>query len=157
MELTSYFRRLFAYDVWGNRATLESIDPALPGTDWAVKILCHIIGAERVWLARLRQQDSSSVHVWPQLSVEECRAAIDDLAHQWEMHLGSIVPEKLDEDVVYRNTKGVEFRTRLVDLLQHVITHSAYHRGQAAAAVRKAGGKPAVTDYVAYVRQHPQR
>ena len=35
----------------------------------------------------------------------------------------------------------------------HVVTHSAYHRGQVAAAVREAGGKPAATDLVVWVRQ----
>jgi len=35
----------------------------------------------------------------------------------------------------------------------HVVTHSAYHRGQVAAAVREAGGKPEATDYVVWVRQ----
>ena len=35
----------------------------------------------------------------------------------------------------------------------HVITHSVHHRGQAAAAIRDAGGQPSATDFVVYVRK----
>ncbi|MGH9450047.1 MAG: DinB family protein [Terriglobia bacterium] len=153
MELPSYFQRLFAYDAWGNRESLASMDPAIPGIGRALKIFTHIVGAERVWLARLRQQDTSLTSPWPELSADECRAAVDDLAQQWKEFLGGITPERLDAAVVYRNTKGAEFQTPLVDLLQHLVTHSAYHRGQIAALVRLGGGKPAATDYVVYTRR----
>lgn len=49
--------------------------------------------------------------------------------------------------------EGVEFSTPMADVLMHLVMHSAYHRGQVALAVRAAGGKPALTDYVVWVRQ----
>lgn len=67
--------------------------------------------------------------------------------------LDKLTPEKLDENLKYRNRKGVEFQTPIRDVLMHVIMHSVYHRGQVAAAVREAGGKPAATDYMVYVRK----
>ena len=39
------------------------------------------------------------------------------------------------------------------DILAHVVLHSAYHRGQIAAAVRAGGGEPAYTDMIHAVRQ----
>lgn len=154
MDQIRRFEKFFDYDAWGNRESLGSLDPARAGLERAIKVFGHIIGAQRVWLARLEQRQPPLPVPWPELSLEECGPAIDDLSAQWKQFLSGIEAGQLDRDVVYRNTKGIEFRTPLADILQHVVTHSAYHRGQIAAAVRQAGGVPAPTDYVVYVRQH---
>jgi uncharacterized damage-inducible protein DinB len=41
---------------------------------------------------------------------------------------------------------GAEFKTPIRDVVTHLVMHSAYHRGQVAAAVKEDGGKPAPTD-----------
>lgn len=44
--------------------------------------------------------------------------------------------------------KGDSFSSTIEDILQHVITHSAYHRGQIAADLRTSGSTPAYTDFI---------
>jgi uncharacterized damage-inducible protein DinB len=39
--------------------------------------------------------------------------------------------------------------------LLHVFLHSAYHRGQVSLMVRRSGGVPAPTDFIAFVRGAP--
>jgi len=39
------------------------------------------------------------------------------------------------------------------DVLTHVVTHSGYHRGQIASAIRSDGGTPAYTDFIHAARQ----
>lgn len=153
MDQVRYFQRLFDYDAWGNRESLRSLDSAGAGLERALKIFSHIVGAERVWLARLDEHNPPLPAPWPELSLEQCRVAVDEVGAQWRQFIGNLEPDQLDRDIVYRNTKGIEFRTPLVDILQHLVTHSAYHRGQIAATVRQAGGVPVPTDYVVYVRQ----
>ncbi len=150
---TQFFRRLFAYDYWGNREALASLSTVNGSAEQPRKYFEHVIGAQRVWLSRFETPDSPSVEAWPKLSPEECRTAIEELHKSWTGLLGELGPEKLAQNLVYRNTKGVEFKTPIEDVLMHLVMHSAYHRGQVAAAVRQAGGKPAATDYVVYVRQ----
>ena len=154
MDAVSLYRNLFDYDVWANRAALEGV-AALNGTAaaHACRILNHVIGAQRVWLSRFETPDHPSVDTWPTLTLDECRAVVEDLYRGWTSLVDRLGPEKLAQDLVYRNTKGVEFRTPISDVLMHLVMHSAYHRGQVAAAVREAGGKPAATDYVVWVRQ----
>jgi uncharacterized damage-inducible protein DinB len=55
--------------------------------------------------------------------------------------------------VAYRTSRGEPFTTRLEDILAHVVLHGAHHRGQIALRVREAGGDPAGTDYITYVRR----
>ncbi len=153
MDLPDYFQGLFEYDYWGNREALASLT-TLPGAkEGGLNILGHIIGAERVWIARFETPDQPNTQPWPSVSFDEARAAIEELHSEWKGILAELTPEKLAGDLAYRNTKGVEFRTPIRDVLLHLVMHSAYHRGQLAAAVRQAGGKPAATDYIVYVRQ----
>lgn len=81
------------------------------------------------------------------------RATVEELHIRWSALLDKLAPEKLAGHLAYRNTKGQEFKTPVQDVLMHLVMHSAYHRGQVAAAVRDSGGKPAATDYIVYVRQ----
>ncbi len=153
MDGMEFFHKLFDYDHWGNREALSSLATVNDGRERALQLFGHIVGAERIWLARFDTPDPKSIEVWPGLTVESCRPAVDDLHQHWVGLLNRLTPEKLTQPLVYRNTKGVEFKTPIQDVLMHLVMHSAYHRGQVAAAVRAAGGNPAATDYIVYVRQ----
>ncbi len=153
MESLDSLLKLFEYDYWANQEVLRSVATLNVTTERALKIAGHIIGAQRVWLGRLEAPDAAAPAPWPLLSLEEANAAVSGMHHRWNSFLSNLTPERLDEDLVHRNSKGVEFRVPVRDVLMQLVMHSAYHRGQIAAAVREAGGKPAATDYIVYVRQ----
>ena len=78
---------------------------------------------------------------------------MDEIYQRWVALLDRLTDEKLSQNLTYRTTQGAEFQTPIRDVLTHLLMHSTYHRGQVAAAVREAGGKPAATDYAVYLRQ----
>lgn len=153
MESLDSFRQLFEYDHWANHASLGSIATLGVASERALKIAAHIVGAQRIWLGRLETPGSAPAEPWPLMTVEETGAAFSELHRRWNSFLNSLAPERLDEDLVHRNTKGAEFRVPVRDVLMQLVTHGAYHRGQIAAAVRETGGNPSSTDYIVYVRQ----
>ena len=146
------FRKLFNYDYWANSQTLESLKTVPSGKDQPRKVFNHVIGGQRIWLARFENPAPPSAQPWPDLTLEECAAAIEDLRRQWQGLLDNLTSDKLEGDLTYRTLKGIEYKSAIQDVLMHLVLHSAYHRGQVAAAVREAGGKAAPTDYVVYVR-----
>jgi len=152
MEQVIDFHRLFDFDCWANSETLAGLKTAPSGAERARKAFCHIIGAQRIWLSRFESPRPPSPQPWPDLTLEECATALDNLRRQWKELLDSFPPDKLASNLAYSSLKGVEYRTPIQDVLMHLVLHSAYHRGQVAAAVREAGGKPAPTDYVVYLR-----
>ena len=152
MGMVEYLRQLFEYDRWANHAALASLGNSVSQADKPFKVFSHVIGAQRVWRARF-DDPPSGAQPWPVLKREECSAAIEDAYERWMELLGRLIDAELGRDLVYLTTQDVEFRTPVRDVLTHLLMHSAYHRGQVAAAVREAGGKPASTDYVAYLRQ----
>ena len=143
-------RRLLDYDGWANAAALASLDRSAPpkATAW----LAHIIGAERLWLARLRQEPSE-MPVWPQFDLERCAAELGALRVDWAAYASGLTDDDLADSVAYRNSLGEFWTSTVGDILTHVVTHGAYHRGQVASAVRETGGTPAYTDFIHAVRQ----
>ena len=153
MESLAHFRELFQYDRWGNQLALASLSSVAGSIEKPLKIFSHVIGAQRLWRARFENPSPPNPQPWPALSLDECQGALAEVHQTWVDLLGRLTEERLGQDLLYRTTQGAEFKTPIRDVLIHLLMHSTYHRGQVAAAVREAGGKPAPTDYVVYLRQ----
>jgi uncharacterized damage-inducible protein DinB len=146
-----YFSRLLEHDRWANAETLGSLRVAATSAR-AVRWMAHIVGAEFLWLARLRQE-APVMDVWPQLDVDGCAGRLAELDGLWPQFLAALGDEDLEDGRGYRNTKGEFWTSTVGDILTHVAMHSAYHRGQIASAVRESGAAPAYTDFIHAVRQ----
>ena len=142
--------RLLRYDAWANAETLASLRraPVPAGLRW----LGHIVASELLWLGRLIEAPSE-VPVWPELAPDDIAGRLARLERDWAGYLGAITEEDLVDGVGYRNSLGEFWTNSVGDILTHVVGHSAYHRGQIAAAVRTAGGEPAYTDFIHAVRR----
>jgi uncharacterized damage-inducible protein DinB len=114
--------------------------------------MAHILGAEHLWLARLRRRQPS-LPVWPELDLKACGTQVDELSRMWPEYLAGLTAERLGESVSYINSKGESWASTVEEILTHVTIHSAYHRGQIAADLRSAGSNPAYTDYIHAARQ----
>jgi len=144
-----HLRRLLRYDVWANRETLRSLQEDTPPR--SLKWMAHIVGAEYLWMARLRRQ-ATDLPVWPELDLEGCGARLDQLSRLWPEYLDE-AHESLTEKISYTNSRGEAWTNTVEEILTHVVIHSAYHRGQIASDVRASGGVPAYTDYIHAERQ----
>ncbi|MDP1858233.1 MAG: DinB family protein, partial [Gemmatimonadaceae bacterium] len=111
----------------------------------------HILAAEHVWLARIEGR-SGSVPVWPVLALEECEEMAAENAGEFAQMLSRETEASLQREVTYTNSAAQVFTGRVLDVLTHVALHGAYHRGQVALLMRRGGGTPAPTDFIAFVR-----
>ena len=139
------YERLFAYDDWANRevvTNLRTIDVLAAAP--ALRLLNHIIGAQWIWLARLRSKEPKMA-VWPELALDDTTRELDGLRIGWRDVWNRAIQGR---SIEYRNTKGERFTSRVDDVLMHVVMHSAYHRGQIATLVRQGGNTPASTDFI---------
>lgn len=152
MDIVDYLHRLFAYDDWANREVLGALHSAATPPARSLKLIAHILSAEGLWLARLSQQ-KAVLPVWPDLTFAECDAEAERLAVSWRSYLEECQEHGLSRQIEYVNSKGESWTSRVDDVLLHVVTHSAYHRGQIASDMRAAGLTPAYTDFIHGVRQ----
>ena len=152
MDIVDYLHRLFAYDDWANREVLAALRNAPNPPARSLKLIVHILSAEGLWLARINQE-KPSLPVWPELALAQCEAEGDALRASWRSYLEQCREAGLSHQIRYVNSKGETWSSQVDDVLLHVITHSAYHRGQIASDMRAAGLTPAYTDFIHAIRQ----
>jgi len=152
MSRIDRLRKLFAYDDWANRETLAALDSGGPTPESALKVMAHVLGADRLWLDRLRGRKAAPP-VWPGFALPACRDEVASLECLWEDWLDDLDADDLDRTIEYVNSKGERWSSTMADVLDHVLLHSAYHRGQVATLLREAGRQPAYTDYIHCTRQ----
>jgi uncharacterized damage-inducible protein DinB len=147
----TYLRRLFEQIFWADARVLALLRTV--EHERSLRLLAHLLAAERVWLTRLRGEDSSRLEIWPTLSLAECETLAAESRAGYTAYLEGLSERDLPEPVTYRNSTGAAFHTARLDILTHVALHGSYHRGQIAQLVRGAGAEPVNTDYIIWVRE----
>ena len=152
MRTLSDFKHLFEYDTWANRAAIASIKNLTSGRPRSVQLFSHLIETEILWHRRIILDYAHIKGVWNAWPLEKCEHEFNTILATWNELLENIAESNLQEQISYINTQGVAYTNTVEQILIHVINHSTYHRAQIATEVRKAGGEPASTDYIQYVR-----
>lgn len=150
-----HLERLFAHVRWADARVLDLLDTTPEARQPPVlRLVAHLLAAERVWMLRLRGEDSSVQPVWPgETTLEEMRRMAAANAAEYDAFLAGLTDAELAAEVAYTNTQGTAFRTPVGEILLHVALHGAYHRGQIAQLVRAGGAAPVNTDYINFVRE----
>lgn len=161
------FRLLYEYNTWANQRTLDSC-AGLTAEQFTRDLrssfssvrdsLAHIYGAEWLWLERWHGRIPSA------LPSASDFADFASLKARWAQHetalhtfVFSLTSTDLERLIKYKNTQGVPFEGPLWPMLQHVVNHSSYHRGQVATLLRQLGAKPIATDLIAFHRERAAR
>lgn len=145
-------RRLFEYDAWANRQALRAVEEAGAADERVRRLLAHILVAQKAWRARIDGVALVVADFFPVWSADELAEAIEEAAADWARRFDALAEPDLGRIMAYRTSTGEDFESALGDVLTHVANHGTYHRGQLAAAVRQAGGKPPATDFIVFAR-----
>jgi uncharacterized damage-inducible protein DinB len=157
------YRRWFSYEKDAHQKTIESLVTvpeerrSHPSYRKAVSLVGHLVAARRLWLHRCGVRPtgpSTLAEFFPEdLTLEELARSLEDVHQEWDDYLARLDEAELSRVFEYRSLEGTRFRNRVEDIATQLFGHSWYHRGQVAALVRELGGKPAVTDYIFWVRE----
>ncbi|HEX9639911.1 MAG TPA: DinB family protein [Candidatus Krumholzibacteria bacterium] len=141
------YRRRFAYDDWANEQMLHVLLENSPRPAMTIRWMSHILAGRWLWLERLTLRPQSHP-VWPEWSLDDCSRQGLGTAAAWRDYLGELDPSSLLLDVAYTNSNGERFASQVGDILDHVLLHGAYHRGQITSALRHASIEPPYTDLI---------
>jgi uncharacterized damage-inducible protein DinB len=148
--LTEYFTTLFNYDRHVNLQFAALINAA-ENKDKPVELMAHLLNAQQIWLSRCLGTSSSNYQLWPKLEPHTFNDIIAKNHTEWISLLSNEID--LRQIIVYKNFKGEEFRSKLIDILAHVINHGTHHRAQIGVLLKQSEGiELPSTDYVHYVR-----
>jgi uncharacterized damage-inducible protein DinB len=145
--MLSYHRRMFAFDHWANLVSLGAVEPVVDRVPKSLAWLNHILGAKRIWLARVTGT-SAPFSVNPTFGAGDLREQLEVARDGWARYLSAQADADVSRVIAYTNLKGEPFQSPLGDILAHVPVHGQHHRGQVNADLRAAGLAPPVIDYI---------
>ena len=173
---------LYAYNRWANERLFSALEKlnhhqfttAIPSSFPSIReTVFHILFAEWLWLKRwqgtsprstLADPDASPA-TWstltpggmPTMKELETLVALKSFAESIEQERQEFL-HGLNEDVLHAQSQfsdmtGNPYSEPLVQLMQHVVNHSTYHRGQVTTMLRQVGGEAASLDMLYFFRE----
>ena len=131
---------LLVYHDWANGRTFDAI-AALPSADWH-----RDLGSSFPSIPNVR--------AWPIVRIDATPAGLRTALAEIEAERTALVAADDPHRVVrYRLLDGREGADALGVLVQHVVNHASYHRGQLATMLRQLGHVPPATDLVRFVHE----
>lgn len=157
--------QLVHYNLWANTKIvgfLQKLEPSLLDKEITSsfntirKTIYHIWDAEQLWYKRLR---GISLKEWPSKSYRgSSQEAFKSFIEQSSMFVGFVEDRNEDElsaELSYYSVDGKPFTNTIADIIQHVVTHSTFHRGQLVTMLRNAGFTELTsTDFIAFKRDN---
>ncbi|MBL7997821.1 MAG: DinB family protein [Candidatus Kapabacteria bacterium] len=142
------------YNYWANTRTLATIEAAENAEPKILELFSHIMNAELVWMARMKQ--SESLPPWQLHTLEECRNLMEKNNDEYTEFLAWLRPDELKRELTFTDSRGGTHSMVMRDIFTHVFNHGTYHRGQIALLLRRGGDEPVGTDYMLYARTAPK-
>jgi len=123
---------------------------------WEIRdTLVHIYSAEWVWRSRWQGESPAAMlppEMFPDLAA--LRRAWGEHELKMRSFLDSLGPDGVNRIIEYRTTGGQTWRQVLWHMLQHVVNHASYHRGQVTTMLRQLkAAPPAHMDLIAFYRE----
>lgn len=145
--MLSHHRRMFRFDHWANTVSLQAVLPDAERLPKSVAWLNHILGAKRIWLARVTGA-TPPFSINPTFDARALREEFEIADRGWTDFLAAQGDADVPRIIDYRSLKGDPFRSRLGDILSHVPIHGQHHRGQVNTDLRAAGLTPPAIDFI---------
>ena len=155
-----HIQELYEYNRWANRRVLDAVSK-LTADEFTKDLrnsftsirdtLAHIMSAEWIWLMR-----------WKGVSPKEMLASSDfpsilllrkrwaEVEQEQAEFILRVTQELLEAMISYTNTRGERWTYPLRQMMQHVVNHSTYHRGQVITMLRQLGAAPVATDFLLF-------
>jgi uncharacterized damage-inducible protein DinB len=166
---TDDIRGLYAYDHWANRRVVAAAR-LLPAEEFTRDLktsfgsvrgtLVHILEQKCFWLQLWQGQSLEDVvgrePEWAQArfaDVASVEARWSDAEHEVQIFLEGLTDERLKTRMAFQFFPGQPWEFSLAHLMQHVVNHSSYHRGQVVTLLRQLGHAPPATDFLEFLRE----
>jgi uncharacterized damage-inducible protein DinB len=117
--------------------------------------VAHICDAEGIWITRLRGEKPQRPQQPDRLpDVDAARKEWGALEGEMREQLASLRPEAMERRVEYQDSRGDDQLNVLWQMLQHMVNHGTYHRGQITTMLRQLdAASPKSMDLIDFYRE----
>ena len=158
-------RNLITFHYWARNRMLDAVQPLTPeqftrevgGSFGSVRnTVVHTLSAECIWLSRWKGENPGRMLIpenFPDLAT--VRKAWLDQEESLRSFLAALDEAGIQQVIRYKTLAGVDSASPLWQMLQHVVNHATYHRGQVTTLLRQLGAAPPLsTDLIAFYREN---
>ncbi|MGA2370016.1 MAG: DinB family protein [Candidatus Korobacteraceae bacterium] len=178
---TADIHTLYAYNRWANRRMFsvleklsdEQFTTAMQSSFPSIReSVLHILAAEWLWLKRWKGSspratvaDTSNasamgsalsnggVAVETLSTLSGLRSFADSIEQERQEFLSALNDDILQARLTYTDMGGKEFSMPLHYLMQHLVNHGTYHRGQVTTLLRQIGAETVAFDLLFFIRE----
>ncbi len=161
-------RLLIDYHYWARDRMLDALATITPeqfirpmGNSFSSvrDTVAHICAAERIWITRLKGEKPLGLQNSDRFpDVETARKEWAELEGEMRDQLARLGPEAVDRTIEYQDLRGNDQSDVLWQMLQHVVNHGTYHRGQITTMLRQLDAAPPKSmDLIAYYRERSRQ
>jgi uncharacterized damage-inducible protein DinB len=155
---------LIQYNYWARDRVLDAVRP-LSAEQYAQPLgssfpsirdtLVHVYAAEFVWNMRWTGISPTSLITADQYpGLDGLVAAWAELDYQVRTFVAHVDADGLNREIDYALMNGTPMRSSLRQMVQHVVNHGSYHRGQVTTMLRQLGAAPPkACDLIAFFRE----
>ena len=143
--MTKPLHKLIQHCVWANARWIDFVTTSGESNEYVVKRISHILLGEQAWFQRL-SGEAPDRDIWRAMTIGQLR----EMQTRHESIYDALLKDDLNREVRYQRFTGEKYRSSVSDILLHLITHGAHHRGQVAAHVAANAVQPPNTDFVKF-------
>jgi uncharacterized damage-inducible protein DinB len=154
-------RYLNEYNKWANHRMLEAAAKLSPekfiedlkSSHRSVRdTLAHTLAAEWIWIERWKGTSPKALLPADDFpTVESLTERWSPIENEYTEFVGGLTDESLERAISYTNTKGERWEYPLGSMIQHVMNHSTYHRGQVTTMLRQLGAEVTPVDLLIFM------
>lgn len=154
---------LVEFNAWANRRVLEAVGMLTPeqlakelGSSFSSvrDTLIHIFGVEWVWLERLQRRSPSAIPAASEFGeIDKLSAGYAKHEEVFLRYIRGMTQPELDEAVDYKTLSSGPGKNSRWQMIQHVVNHGTYHRGQVVTMLRQLGAPGVGTDLILFYRE----
>ncbi len=130
---------------------IQSVFPSIKDT------FAHMYITDQVWLHILHGKSMNEVIQDREIlrtqienkSLYELEKMFENMVNQYKDFLNTI--QDVNAVFVIENPYAGKLETSILELVQHVVNHGTYHRGNITAMIRQLGHSSTMTDFVLYL------
>jgi uncharacterized damage-inducible protein DinB len=151
-------QHLFRYKAWANDELLTALarlGGESPITALAIKALSHSYVVDRIFAAQMKRKAHAytSANLSEMPTLEDLSADIRRSDRDYIDHVAALDRDQLAERIDFQFTDGAPGRMSRAEMLVHVITHGAGHRGQISAIMLLNSVPPAKDGFTTYLHE----
>lgn len=147
-ELRTALTSLFEWNNMANELFIVCFEKNGHAPRRSLEVFSHIVNVHEIWLNRIGNTNDRSLRAW-NFHDQVDLALLND--NNYYVTIGYLASESYGRNLEwafeYTDHEGSLRRSMLVEAYFHILSHSSYHRGQAALLLKDAGIVPPDTSY----------